>query len=122
MQKLIFILVTGLLLTCTAMSFYFKQKRKPVVYESRITVTGNAKNISGHAAVVVPSTDIYYVDGLEQWEQDWLNREIKVTGDLINRDNRIAIQQETNVRGDNPEKVIKAAVVLLLNDETGSRY
>jgi hypothetical protein len=63
--KIIF--VTALVLTCTAMSFYFKQRRKPVVYESRITVTGNAKNISGHAAVVAPSTDIYYVGtGLAQ--------------------------------------------------------
>jgi hypothetical protein len=107
-----------LLLAVTAMSYYFKRKNKPIdlVYENRITVTGNARNISGHAAVVAPSRAVYFVEGLEQWEQNWLNQEVKVTGDLL-YENRIGGGKERNNSRDDSTQVIKAAVVLLLQED-----
>jgi hypothetical protein len=56
------------------------------------------------------------------WEQDWLNREIKVTGDLVSWDNRIGKQNERSVLRDSSEKIIKAAVVLLVQKEPGYDY
>lgn len=124
MKRTRLLLIPVLLLACTAMSYYFKKKNKPadLIYESRITVTGNARNISGHAAVVAPSTAVYYVEGLEEWEQNWLNQEVRVTGDLISRQNRLAQQQERNIQRDSSTQVIKAAVVLLLQDDGAEEY
>lgn len=124
MKRTIFLSVIILLMAVTTMSYYFKKKNRPadLVYESRITVTGNARNISGHAAVVAPSTAVYYVEGLEEWEQNWLNQEVRVTGDLISRQNRLAEQQERIAERDSSTQVIKAAVVLLLQDDGAQEY
>ena len=103
MQKIIFILVTVLLLACTAISGFFKRKNKPALYENKITITGNTRNIEGHAAVVADSTRIFYVDGMDHWEDNWLNQKVKITGDLE------AFSNKT--------KLIKGAVVLLLEQE-----
>ncbi len=47
-----------------------------------INITGNAKNIEGHAAVVADKVGTYFVEGLNQWDNDWLERKIRIIGDL----------------------------------------
>jgi hypothetical protein len=105
MQKVVFIFITVLLLACTAISSYFKRKNKVAAFEIRITITGSTRNIRGHAAVVSENACVYYVDGLNEWEQDWLNQAVKITGDLEIGDDGIA------------GKIIKAAIVMRLHKE-----
>src|SRR5258705_9516083 len=82
MQKMIFIGVITLLLTCAVLGIFFKRKNKTIAYENKITVTGSTQNISGYAAVVADGTGIFYVDGINAWEDSWVNQKVKVTGDL----------------------------------------
>ncbi len=114
MQKLIFISITILLIGCLIMTGLFKRKGRLSHEYNPITVTGHTQNIAGHAAVIDASSDIYYVDGMDAWEKDWLNHTVRITGDLaheqINKD-----QQES-------ERIIKAAVVMLLHSEPTLNY
>lgn len=118
MQKIIFISTTLLLLTSVAMSCLFKRKHKPAVASSIITVIGNAQNISGQAAVVTDSAGIYFIDGMNGWENDWLNHTVKITGDLARPGYEMKKTNEEG-RSENTQKIIKAAVVMLLDNEPG---
>jgi hypothetical protein len=64
-------------------------------YRTTITITGNAQNIKGRAALIAGPAGVFYLDGLEEWDHQWLNHTIKVTGDL-------------------DRKIIRKAVILLL--------
>jgi hypothetical protein len=85
------------------MSSFFKFKIKPAVYGSKITVTGCARNINGHAAVVSDTRAIYIIDGLQEWQQGWVGHTVKTTGDL-----------DTMHKTTGNDKIIKEAVVVLL--------
>ena len=72
-----------------------------------IYLKGEARDIAGHAAVVTGYSAVYYIEGMEGWAPDWINRRIRVIGYLaLNRRNRVAI--------------IKDAVVQLLQQETNN--
>ena len=110
MKTIAFISVTVVLRACTAMSTLFKRKNKTAAaVETRITVTGSTKNISGHAAVVANSTVIYYMDGMDIWGDSWLDQKVKVTGDLE------VVGKESFAKNeiDREIKIIKSPVVLL---------
>src|SRR5258705_11898811 len=100
MQKIIFITIGLFLLVFILMSTLFKRKHKIARHYNKITVTGNTCNIAGRAAVVGDSTGTYFVEGMEKWEESWLNHTVRVTGDLADS-----------------KKTIKAADVRLLNRE-----
>jgi hypothetical protein len=94
------------------MSSFFKGKNKPVVYESRITVTGCARNINGRAAVVSDNMGIYFIAGMQEWQQGWLNQTVRMTGDLDIIDK--------NRDDNNTGKIIKKAAIILLH--AGKKY
>ena len=73
------------------MKYFFRHTRKDVAFRNRITITGNAKNIGGRPVVVSESTGIYYVEGLTEWEQDWLHQVVRMTGNLEYRDDKMNI-------------------------------
>lgn len=109
MQKVTYILITVLLLTCVAMSNILKRKGKPAAYVNKITVAGSTLNLKGHAAIIAGSKDIYFVDGMGEWEKEWINQQVKVTGDL-------EVIGENSFAKENKNKqinIIKSAVVLL---------
>lgn len=114
MKKISFVAVPALILIYSVMNFS-KKKNRSLVYENRISVTGNTRNISGQAAVVSDSIGVYYVDGLGEWEKDWLNQTVKITGDLERRKPRLTETQHAPAI----EKIIKSAVVMLLYKEPG---
>lgn len=123
MKKNVFLSITVLLLVCTAMRYYFKRKSKPPgMYECRITVTGNAKNIGGRAAIVAPSTAVYYVDGLAEWQPDWIGQDVKVTGDLLHCDMNNYNSANEFTMDSRTDKVISAAVVMLLSNAPEYNY
>ncbi len=66
-----------------------------------INITGNAKNIDGHAALVADKVGVYFVEGLDEWNKDWLEKKVKIIGDL-------AFLKNKNI------KVIKKPVLQLL--------
>jgi hypothetical protein len=103
MQRLFYIVVSGLLLGCVLVSCFYKRKNKPVVYEKKIAITGSAKNIGGQAAVIGDSAGKYFIRGMNEWETGWVNQRIKVIGDL-----------EVNSTGE--ISYIKDAVVQMLNE------
>jgi hypothetical protein len=104
MPKLVFIFITMLLLSCVAIGCLIKRKKHTTpVYERRVAIEGNAENISGHAAVVGDTTGKYYIRGMEQWENEWINQRIKVIGDL-----------EVSENGET--RYIKDAVVQMINE------
>ncbi|MBK6827495.1 MAG: hypothetical protein IPG86_11745 [Chitinophagaceae bacterium] len=47
-----------------------------------INITGNARNMEGGAMLVAENVGIYRVDGIRQWEEDWVGQRIKIIGDL----------------------------------------
>ncbi|MBL0268934.1 MAG: hypothetical protein KAX45_07345 [Chitinophagaceae bacterium] len=47
-----------------------------------INITGSARNMEGGAMLVAENVGIYRVDGIRQWEQDWVGQRIKIIGDL----------------------------------------
>ena len=47
-----------------------------------INITGNSKNIKGHAALVADNIGAYFIQGMDMWKEEWLNKRIKVIGDL----------------------------------------
>jgi len=112
MQKTIFILVAVLLLTGAAISSFFKRKKRAIDPASRITVTGNTQNIAGYAAVVADNKVIFYVDGMNVWEDNWVNQKVKVTGDLELVGDESFGKNETHRQ----IRIIKSAVVLLQSD------
>jgi hypothetical protein len=69
--------------------------------QKTINITGDAKNISGHAALVAENIGTYYIDGMGKWKEEWVNKKIKVIGDL-------GITKNTK------ENIIKHPVVQLL--------
>jgi hypothetical protein len=90
------------------MSSFFRLKNKPAIVESRIMVTGRAKNINDHAAVVSDSADIYIIEGMQEWQQHWLGQTVRITGDIIRMDHTIPDN------GINSIKIIKEAIIVLL--------
>lgn len=47
-----------------------------------INITGNTKNIEGHAALVTENTGTYIIHGIDKWQDEWLDKKVKVIGDL----------------------------------------
>jgi hypothetical protein len=117
MKTIIIILIAVLALNFTRMSFYTKKKNRSLIYENRITLTGNTRNIEGQAAIVSDSVGVYYVDGMGEWEKDWLHQTVRITGDLERKD-----EMERGIAQHDPGKVIKSAVVMLLHREEGYEY
>jgi len=113
MQKIVFILVTVMLLSCVLASCVYKRKNKTVSPDSKITVSGNTRNIPGHAVIVVDNSGVFYVDGMPAWEEEWVNQTVKVTGDLeiVGAESFAKNEIEKQI------KIIRSAVVLLRPDE-----
>jgi hypothetical protein len=59
-----------------------RRKNKSPLNQTHIMVTGTAQNKDGFAKVVVDVADTYCIDGMQLWQNDWLNKKIKVVGDL----------------------------------------
>ena len=75
-----------------------------------ITVNGNCHNISGHAAVITDSSAIYVIEGKSEWEREWVNRGIRIMGDLVT--------QKTGTEDSEAKiKVVRSAVIMLLTEE-----
>lgn len=51
-----------------------------------INITGVTKNIEGKAAVVVDKIGIYFIANMPPWQGEWLNRSVKIIGDLEKKD------------------------------------
>jgi hypothetical protein len=49
----------------------------------RITVVGTALNMKYFAAVKTDDGRFYYLDGLEEWSDEYWGKRVKVTGKLI---------------------------------------
>lgn len=47
-----------------------------------INITGNARNMEGGAMLEAENLGIYRVEGIRQWEEDWVDQRIKIIGDL----------------------------------------
>jgi hypothetical protein len=104
MQKIISFLaaILGKMLTAV----YGLVKREPgSVSNNRtiINVRGSAMQVKGRAAVVGEITGIYFVEGIADWEEPWLNHRIRVIGDLETRAGR--------------GRLIKNAVIQLLEEK-----
>lgn len=50
--------------------------------ERKIDIIGNAKNINGRPAIMAENVGVYFVEGLNEWKNEWHNKQIKVIGDL----------------------------------------
>lgn len=89
-----------------------KRKNKNTLCQNHITITGTAQNKDGFAKVVVDVTDSYCIDGMELWQTDWLNKKIRVVGDLEIRE----IKSPSKIYADKI-KFIRSAVVQLMSKE-----
>ncbi len=123
MKKIRFVAVPVLILIYSIMNFS-KKKNRSIVYKNWVSLTGNTRNISGQAAVVSDSIGVYYVDGLGEWEKDWLHQTVMITGDLERRVRRTpdSFGEDRNSKSQEApamEKIIKSAVVMLLYKEPG---
>lgn len=105
----------------TAHKFFYKRKHKTVVNENRISITGSTRNISGYAAVVADCSDVYYVEGMNEWSDSWLNHTVKIIGDLGLPGYEMRKINEEG-RSENTQKIIRAAVVMLLDGGQGCGY
>ena len=116
MQKISFILISTNLLFLAGWYWYWyisrKRKKRPAIYQSHITVTGTAENKDGFARVVVDVAESYCIDGMEVWQTEWLNKKIKVIGDLEIRE----IKSSSKIFVDK-SKFIKSAVIQLISKE-----
>jgi hypothetical protein len=89
------------------MNSFLRRKNNGIVPGKRITITGSAKNIGDQAAVVSDNAGVYYVDGLPAWEADWLHQMVRMTGELVYRENEATTEHDTS-------KYVTTAVVMLL--------
>ena len=49
-----------------------------------INITGITKNIEGRAALVTENIGTYIIQGVDKWQDEWLNKKVKIIGDLTN--------------------------------------
>lgn len=52
------------------------------VTERTIDVTGNARNINGHPALVAENVGIFFIEDMPEWEKNWENKRIRAIGNL----------------------------------------
>ena len=112
MQKIPFIFISAILLVVAGWYALRKFKKRSAIYQSHVTVIGTAENKDGFAKVVVDVADSYCIDGMEVWQTDWLNKKIKVIGDLEIRE----IKSSSKIYVDKI-KFIKSAVIQLISKE-----
>jgi hypothetical protein len=53
------------------------------IAERVIDITGDARNINGQPALVAENAGTYFIKGMNQWESGWVDKKIRVIGDLI---------------------------------------
>ncbi len=49
----------------------------------RVTVIGTAYNAKGSACVSVDNGGMYFLDGLDRWDEKYYGKKVKVTGTLV---------------------------------------
>src|SRR5689334_17203736 len=54
-----------------------------VPFNKRIVVIGIAENDKGAALVVTDNGPFYIIDGLDEWDEKYYNKRIKVSGKLV---------------------------------------
>ena len=111
-EKLIFLIAVFLLLIYRGLYAFSKQKIKTVLQKNHITVTGTAQNEDGFAKVVVDEIDCYCMEGFNAWRPDWINKKIKVIGDL-----EVRAIHSSSKKNTNEIKLIKSAVVQLISKD-----
>ena len=89
-----------------------RRKNKNTLHQTHIIVTGTAQNKDGFAKVVVDVTECYCIDGMELWQTDWVNKKIRVVGDLEVRQ----IRSPEKIYADKI-KFIRSAVVQQISKE-----
>ena len=50
---------------------------------NRITIVGTAVVMKNDAAVRTDDNDLYYLDGIFDWDDEFLGKRVKVTGKLV---------------------------------------
>lgn len=112
MLQFYLILAAAIIMINAVIYILKKRKNKNTLCQKHITVTGIAQNKDGFAKVEVDVADSYCIDGMELWQADWLNKKIKVVGDLEIRE----IISPSKIYADKV-KFIKSAVVQLISKE-----
>lgn len=72
------------------------------ITEHTINVTGNARNINGHPALVAENVGIFFIEDMPRWEESWENKRIRAIGNL-------QLQEDAN------QSIISKPVVQLLH-------
>jgi hypothetical protein len=67
-------------LTLIALPLVFNNQS---MYAQDFIVTGKANNAKLGAVVVTEANEVYYIDKLEFWNSDFIDKTVKVTGKLI---------------------------------------
>ena len=90
-------------------------------YGQKTIITGKAINAKYGAAVITSGGDLYYIDGLKEWNPDQFERSVKVTGKVKVINMGIGINHSEEIRGGitGPTiKIIKRARFQMLSDRT----
>jgi hypothetical protein len=98
MKKAICIPAAAILLPYFLLNSFLNIPPKKAVYKNKITITGQATNRVGRAAIESDSAGVYYLQGLHSWQHDWVNRRVKITGDFETASNDTALIKEAVVQ------------------------
>lgn len=104
-------------INCLISSFVFVTLfiNAPLVYSQNFIVTGKANNAKLGAVVVTESNEVYYIDKLEYWSSDFIEKTVRVTGKLVTK----KIEKADSISGGitSPSmKVIKRYSVEVVSD------
>lgn len=53
---------------------------------TKVTVIGTAIVIKHHAAVLTDDSLLYYLDGIDDWDEKYKGKRVKVTGKLVTKE------------------------------------
>jgi len=79
LKCLVLIVLIQVLTSCTNQD---KQTQLETMKENQLTITGIAKNAIMGAVLVTEDNSVYYIDGLESWDDTTLNKKVSATGSL----------------------------------------
>jgi hypothetical protein len=75
------------IITCSAYAYNILKRKASKADDTasrkKISITGSACNIPGHAAIRTDSSGTYLIRGMDAWDKDWIDHRINVVGDLI---------------------------------------
>ncbi|MEZ4773345.1 MAG: hypothetical protein R3D00_09190 [Bacteroidia bacterium] len=51
--------------------------------QNSFSVTGTAQNSKAGAVVISANQEVYYLEGIDHWDEEQIGREIQVSGELV---------------------------------------